>query len=78
MLTSHTSSEEEKILHLRKFAQNIKKNNEGPQLLEDTPDQNTLTKAPLLGLAKFIYSVFSNLESCLVHDRDLSCLEEPP
>ena len=38
MLTSHTSSEEEKILYLRKFAQNIRNNNEGPQLLEDTAD----------------------------------------
>ena len=38
MLTSHTSSEEEKILYLRKFAQNIANNNEGPQLLEDTAD----------------------------------------
>ena len=36
MLTSHTSSEEEKIPYLRKFAQNIRNNNEGPQLLEDT------------------------------------------
>ena len=35
MLTSHTSSEEEKILYLRKFAQNIRNDNEGPQLLED-------------------------------------------
>ena len=24
------------------------------------------------------YLVFINLKSCLVHDRDLSCLEEPP
>ena len=38
MLTSQTSSEEEKILYLRKFSQNIKNNNEGPQLLEDTAD----------------------------------------
>ena len=38
MLTSHTSSEEEKILYLRKFAQNIRNNNEGPQLFEDTAD----------------------------------------
>ena len=35
MLTWHTSSEEEKILYLRKFAQNIRNDNEGPQLLED-------------------------------------------
>ena len=40
MLTSHTSSEEEKILYLRKFAQNIRNNNEGPQLLGDTADQH--------------------------------------
>ena len=38
MLTSQTSSEEEKILYLRKFSQNIRNNNEGPQLLEDTAD----------------------------------------
>ena len=38
MLASHTSSEEEKILYLQKFAQNIRNNNEGPQLLEDTAD----------------------------------------
>ena len=38
MLTSHTSSEEEKISYLRKFAQNIRNNNRGPQLLEDTAD----------------------------------------
>ena len=38
MLKSRTSSEEEKILFLRKFAQNIRNNNEGPQLLEDTAD----------------------------------------
>ena len=36
MLTSHTSSEEEKILYRRKFAQNITNKNEGPQLLEDS------------------------------------------
>ena len=29
MLASHTSSEEEKILYPRKFAQNIRNNNEG-------------------------------------------------
>ena len=38
MLTSHTSTEEENILHLRKFPQNVRNNNEGPQLLEDTAD----------------------------------------
>ena len=38
MLIWHTSSEEEKILYLRKFAKNIRNNNEGPQLLEDTAD----------------------------------------
>ena len=38
MLTLHTSSEEEKIPYLRKFAQNIGNNNEGPQLPEDTAD----------------------------------------
>ena len=36
MLTSHISSEEEKILYLRKFAQNIRNYNKCPQLLEDT------------------------------------------
>ena len=35
MLTLHTSSEEEKILYLREFAQNIRNNSKGPQLLED-------------------------------------------
>ena len=38
MLTSHTSYDEEKILCLRKFAQNIRNNNEGPQLPEDTAE----------------------------------------
>ena len=38
MLSSHTSFEGENILYLRKFAQNIKNNNEGPQLLEDVAD----------------------------------------
>ena len=38
MLTSHTSSEEEKISYLRKFAQNIRNNNRDPQLFEDTAD----------------------------------------
>ena len=30
MLVSHTSYEEEKIPYLRKFAQNIRNNDEGP------------------------------------------------
>ena len=38
MLTSYTSPEEENIPHLRKFAQDIRKNNEGPELFEDTAD----------------------------------------
>ena len=38
MMTSHTSSEEEKTLYLRKFVQNIRNYDEGPQLLEDTAD----------------------------------------
>ena len=38
MLTSHTSSEEEKILYHRKFAPHIRNVNEGPQLLEDAAD----------------------------------------
>ena len=37
MLTLHTSSEEEKNPHFRKFAHNIRKN-EGPQPLEVTDD----------------------------------------
>ena len=40
MLTSHTSSEEEKIPYLQKFAQTTGKNNECPQLLENTADQH--------------------------------------
>ena len=40
MLTSHTSSEEEKIPYLQKFAQTTRKNNECPQLLENTADQH--------------------------------------
>ena len=36
MLTSYTSSEEENIPYLRKFAQNIGNKNEGPRLFEDT------------------------------------------
>ena len=38
MLTSHTSSEEEKIIYHRKFAPHIRNFNERPQLLEDTAD----------------------------------------
>ena len=38
MLTSHTSSEEEKVSYLRKFAQNIRDNNEGRELLEYTAE----------------------------------------
>ena len=34
MLTSYTTSEEENIPCLRKFVQNIRNPNEGPQLLE--------------------------------------------
>ena len=40
MLALHTSSKEEKILYLRKFAQNVRNNNEGPQLLEHTADKH--------------------------------------
>ena len=42
MLASHTSPEEEKILYLQKFAQNIRNNNEGPQLLEDAAGEHDL------------------------------------
>ena len=38
MLTSYTSSEEENFPYIRKFAQNIRNNNEGPKLFEDTAD----------------------------------------
>ena len=38
MLTSYTSSEEEEISYLHKFAQNIRDNNEGCELLEGTAD----------------------------------------
>ena len=38
MLTPHTSSEEEEILYLRKFAHHIRNKNESPSLLEDTAD----------------------------------------
>ena len=37
MLTSYTSSEEENILYLRKFALDTTKNNR-PKLFEDTAD----------------------------------------
>ena len=36
MLTSYTSSEEENIPYLPKFARNIRKNDKGPKLFEDT------------------------------------------
>ena len=36
MLTWYSSSEEENIPYLRKFAQNIRNNKEGPNLVEDT------------------------------------------
>ena len=45
MLTSHTSSEEEKILYHRKFAPHIRNFNEGPQLLEDTADSLAVRKS---------------------------------
>ena len=35
MLTSYTSSEEENIPNLRKFARNIRNNNESPRLFEE-------------------------------------------
>ena len=38
MLTLYTSSEEENIPYLRKFAQNIRNYNEGPMLFKDTAD----------------------------------------
>ena len=38
MLTSYTLSQEENIPFLRKFAQNIRNNNKGPKLFEDTTD----------------------------------------
>ena len=40
MLTSHTLSEEEKIPYHRKFSQNIRNKNEGPQLLGNTTDKH--------------------------------------
>ena len=38
MMTQYTSSEEGNIPYLRKFAQNIRNNDEGPKLFEDTAD----------------------------------------
>ena len=38
MLTTYTSSEEENISLSTKFAENIRKNDEGPKLFEDTAD----------------------------------------
>ena len=38
MLTSYTSSEEENIPYLWKFALNIRNNDEGLELFEDTAD----------------------------------------
>ena len=38
MLTSYTLSQEENIPYLRKFAQNIRNNNKGRKLFEDTTD----------------------------------------
>ena len=38
MPTSYTSSEEENIPYLRKFALNTRNNNEGPRLFDDTAD----------------------------------------
>ena len=38
MLTSYTSSEEENIPYLWKFAKNIRNNEKGPKLFEDTTD----------------------------------------
>ena len=35
MLTSYTSSKEENIPYFRKFAQNIRNNDEGTELFED-------------------------------------------
>ena len=60
MLTLHTSSEEEKILYLREFAQNIRNNSKGPQLLEDVFydklwEHHPQVPSPPLGL--FSYSL---------------------
>ena len=38
MLTLYPSSDGENIPFLRKFAQTIRNNNEGPRLFEDTAD----------------------------------------
>ena len=38
MLSSYTSSEEDNIPNLRIIVQNIRNNNEGPKLFEDTTD----------------------------------------
>ena len=38
MLSSYTSSEKENIPYFRKCAQNIRNNNDGPKLFEDTAD----------------------------------------
>ena len=38
ILTTYTSSEEENIFLSTKFAENIRKNDEGPKLFEDTAD----------------------------------------
>ena len=38
MLLSYTTSEEDNIPNLRIFAQNIRNNDEGPKLYEDTAD----------------------------------------
>ena len=38
MISTDASSEEEKILYLRKFAHHIGNNYDGPQLLEDAAD----------------------------------------
>ena len=69
MLTSHTSSEE-KIPYLQKFAQNIRNNNERPQLLENTtsspgsrpcqffPSLPTPRTGLLIPLEKIFYSQY--------------------
>ena len=38
MLTSYTSSEEKNIPYFRTFAQDVRSNDEGPKLFEDTAD----------------------------------------
>ena len=42
MLLSYTTSEEDNIPNLRIFAQNIRNNDEGPKLYEDTADIRVL------------------------------------